>query len=685
MHGRRTWRSSSMVLALVFALSSGVLAQQGAPTNGEWPTYGGDLGSTKYSPLDQLDRDNFGDLAVAWRWTSADGFLGLTMPDGSEWWADSRLIFEELNRRDPDRWRDGLPPTITNFKATPIMVGGRLFINMPTSQAASIDARTGETLWVYNPKTYEAGTTTMSARWNQRGVAYWSNGPERADERILFGTGDGHLICVDAKTGQPCGDFGESGWIDLVADLPRASRDDRDWLNALLYSVQSPPFVVGDTVVTPSSISSYNITREAPPGWMRGFDVTSGATKWTFHTIPQGDEYGNDTWAGDSWRHTGKVGVWSMMSADPELGYIYLPTNTPAPDYYGGHRLGNNLFAESIIALDIETGERAWHFQAVHHGLWDYDFPAAPNLVDINVEGRGPVKALVQISKQGFAYAFDRVTGEPIWPIEERPVPTTTDVPGEQPSPTQPFPTRPAPFEYQGVTIDDLADFTPEIREMAIAAVERYRLGPLFTPQSLGGTIQRPSSGGGANWSGAAFDPETGVLYIPSNNAFSVKHFREPELGEDATLAVIEARGERASFPQMPQGLPLFKPPYSRMTAIDLGTGDHLWMKPMGSGDRIRNLPMLRDLDLPPLGGDSSRAGPLLTKNLLIYALTTGGANDGPRLVAFDKATGDELASVDLPGGAIGTPMTYMLDGKQYIALTVGGGPVPELIALSLP
>ena len=685
MHGRRTWRSSWMVLALVFALSSGVLAQQGAPANGEWPTYGGDLGSTKYSPLDQLDRDNFGDLAVAWQWTSADGFLGLTMPDGSEWWADSRLIFEELNRRDPDRWRDGLPPTITNFKATPIMVGGRLFINMPTSQAASIDARTGETLWVFNPKTYEAGTTTMSARWNQRGVAYWSNGPDRTDERILFGTGDGHLICVDAKTGQPCGDFGESGWIDLVADLPRASRGDRDWLNALLYSVQSPPFVVGDTVVTPSSISSYNITREAPPGWMRGFDVTSGATKWTFHTIPQGDEYGNDTWAGDSWRHTGKVGVWSMMSADPELGYVYLPTNTPAPDYYGGHRLGDNLFAESIIALDIETGERAWHFQAVHHGLWDYDFPAAPNLVDIDVEGRGPVKALVQISKQGFAYAFDRVTGEPIWPIEERPVPTTTDVPGEQPSPTQPFPTRPAPFEYQGVTIDDLADFTPEIREMAVAAVERYRLGPLFTPQSLGGTIQRPSSGGGANWSGAAFDPETGVLYIPSNNAFSVKHFREPEAGEDATLAIIEARGERASFPQMPQGLPLFKPPYSRMTAIDLGTGDHLWMKPMGSGDRIRNLPMLRDLDLPPLGGDSSRAGPLLTKNLLIYALTTGGTNDGPRLVAFDKATGDELAWVDLPGGAIGTPMTYMLGGKQYIALTVGGGRVPELIALSLP
>ena len=255
MNVRYTSGISLIVVLLICSISTVALAQNGAPPNGEWPTYGGDLGSTKYSPLDQLDRNNFSDLEIAWRWTSADGFLGLTMPDGSEWWADSRLIFEELNRRDPNLWRGGLPPTITNFKATPIMVGGRLFINMPTSQAASIDARTGETLWVYNPKTYESGTTTMSARWNQRGVAYWSDGPERQDERILFGTGNGYLICVDAKTGRPCPDFGDNGWTDLVADLPRAQRGDRDWLNALLYSVQSPPFVVGDTIVTPSSIS----------------------------------------------------------------------------------------------------------------------------------------------------------------------------------------------------------------------------------------------------------------------------------------------------------------------------------------------------------------------------------------------------------------------------------------------
>ena len=670
-------------LVAALAAAGPAAAQYGAPANGEWPTYGGDLGSTKYSPLDQIDRDNFGDLEIAWRWQSADAVLSLTMPDGSEWRADSRLVFDELHRRDPERWRDGQPPTITNLKATPLMVGDRLFLNLPTSAAAAVDARTGETLWVYNPKSYEEGTTTMSARWNQRGVAYWSNGPDRTDERILFGTGNGYLVCVDAGSGRPCPDFGDGGRLDLMADIPRATRGERDWLNALLYSVQSPPIVFGDTVVTPMSISSYNNRREMPPGWMRGFDVRSGRTRWTFHTIPQGDEFGNDTWGGDSWRETGKVGVWTMMSIDPELGYIYLPLNTAAPDYYGGHRPGANLFAESLVALDLETGERVWHFQVVHHGLWDYDLPAAPNLIDITVDGR-PIKAVAQITKQGFTFVFDRVTGEPVWPIEERPVPTDTDIEGEVVWPTQPFPTRPAPFDYQGVAIDDLVDFTPEIRRMAIEAVAPYRIGPLYTPHSLRGTIVRPGFSAGS-WGGAAVDPETGMLYVPSGNRYTVKHFRTPAPGEDASLAVLEARGAQAHRPQMPQGLPLFKPPYSRMTAIDMNTGDHLWMRPLGDGDRIRNLPMLRDLDLPPLGGDSGRIGPVLTKTLLIHALTAGGTGDGPRLVAFDKTTGEEIASVDLPGGAIGTPMTYLSGGRQYIALTVGGGRVPELIALALP
>ena len=679
----KTWWLRSVISAfiVVSASSSAFVAQQGAPANGEWPTYGGDLGSSKYSPLDQIDQTNFDDLELAWRWSSVDGFPSVTTRGGGEWRVDSRFIFEDLNQRDPDRWRDALPPTIRNFKATPLMVGGRIFINMPTSAVAAIDAETGETLWVFNPKSYEEGTTTMSARWNQRGVAYWSDGPARTNERILFGTGNGYLVCVDAKTGRPCPDFGVDGRRDLMADIPRALRGERDWLNALMYSVQSPPIVFGDTVVTPMSISTYNIRKEMPPGWMRGFDVRSGETKWTFHTIPQGDEFGNDTWGGDSWRETGKVGVWTMMSVDPELGYIYLPLNTAAPDYYGGHRPGRNLFSESLVALDIETGERVWHFQVVHHGLWDYDLPAAPNLLDITVDGR-PIKAVAQITKQGFTFVFDRVTGEPVWPIEERPVPTDTDIEGEIPWPTQPFPTRPAPFDYQGVTIDDLVDFTPEIRAMAVEAIEPFRIGPLYTPHSQRGTVFRPGSSAGS-WSGAAVDPETGMLYVPSTNQLAVKQFREPEPGEDATLRYIERRGTER--PQMPQGLPLFKPPYSRMTAIDMNTGEHVWMRPMGDGNRFRNLPLLRDLDLPPLGGDSTRAGPLLTKTLLIYALTAGGTNDGPRLIALDKDSGEELGSVDLPGGAIGAPMTYSLDGRQYIAVTVGGSRVPELIALALP
>ena len=274
------------------------------------------------------------------------------------------------------------------------------------------------------------------------------------------------------------------------------------------------------------------------------------------------------------------------------------------------------------------------------------------------------------------------MTGEPIWPIEERPVPTGTNLDGEVPSPTQPFPTKPLPFEYQGTSIDALVDFTPQIRQMAIEAVAGFTLGPLYTPNSLEGTLFRPGAGGGANWSGAAVDPETGMLFVPSQNRHTVIRYREPETGEDATLRLIEARD--LPRPRMPQGLPLWKPPYSRMTAIDMNTGEHAWMQPLGNGDRIRNHPLVRQLDLPPLGGDG-RGGPLLTRTLLISALTAGGNDDGPRLVAHDKSTGEEIASVDLPGPAIGSPMTYGLDGRQYIALTVTGSRAPELIALALP
>lgn len=678
-------RGLAIGLPLVVFSAAGAAAQAPAerPTlaAGEWPTYGGDLASSKYSPLSQINRDNFSSLKVAWRAKSPDAVISMTTPDGGEWTAPSSQVFKELLEEDPKLWSNGAPPFVGNFKATPLMVKGVLYYNSPSSIGTAVDAKTGATLWTYNPKSYESGTTTMSLKWNQRGVAYWTDGKE---ERVYWGTGDGYLIAVDAKTGRPVKGFGKNGRVDLMEGLPRAKRGERDFQNQLTYSVQSPPLVAGDMIVTPASISSIIVNKEQIPGWIRAFDVRTGQLKWTFRTTPRPGEYGNDTWKDGSWETSGKVTTWTAMSADLELGHIYVPTGATAPDYYGGQRLGDNLFAESIVALDIATGKRVWHFQTVHHGLWDYDNPAAPTLLDITVRGKR-VKALAQVSKQGFLYVFDRVTGKPIWPIKERPVPES-DVPGEVASKTQPFPTRPAPFEAQGVTIDDLADFTPEIREAAKKAVEPFRIGPLYTPPALRGTLMRPGVTGGGNWGGAAVDPENGMLYVPSRNAFAVVRMVEPDPKLGGNLRFMNGGGGGRNA-VIPGGVPLFKPPYSRMTAIDMNTGDHVWMTPTGNGDRVRNLPALKGLNLPPLGGDITLAGPLLTKTLLIYPLTAGGTKDGPRLVAYDKATGKEVASVDLPGSALGTPMTYAVDGKQYIALTVGivGGDVPELVSYALP
>ena len=676
-------RTISAVPVLI-ALAVSAAAQPGAD-GGEWRHYAADVFASKYSPLDRIDAGNFRDLAIAWRWETADTRLVHTAEHGTSV-VPAEVVFEALRAADPDLWVT--PPRLTRFNATPLMVDGVLYVSTPLYQAAAIDARTGRTLWVHDPRTYAAGTPAP-APWVHRGVAYWEGD---GGGRIVWGTGDGFLIAVDAKTGVPAADFGDNGRVDLTAGLPRTSRVERDHLNLLHLSSQSAPLVVGDTIIVGSSINDFPLRKEMPPGFARAYDARTGRNRWNFHNIPQSaDEFGVDTWLDESWRYSGNANSWANMSADPELGYGYLPTSTPTSDYYGGHRIGDNLFAESLICVDLETGERVWHFQMVHHGVWDYDNPTAPNLLDVTVDGRR-VKAVAQVTKQGFVYAFDRVTGEPLWPIEERPVAIDTDLEGEILSPTQPFPTKPPAFDAQGATIDDLVDFTPEIRQMAIAAVEGFRLGPLYTPLSLNGTIFRPSAGGGANWSGAAVDPETGILYIPSRNVHSVMRFRDPEPGEEATLRYILSRGNAAFIeadnpdrrPVMPQGLPLWKPPYSRMTAIDMNAGERLWMTPLGNGDRYRNHPLLRDLDLPPLGGDDSRSGPLLTKTLLVHALTAGSSDGGPHLVAYDKASGDIVGSVDLPSGALGTPMTYLLDGRQYIALTVGGE-APSLIALALP
>ena len=664
-----------MASAMLLATVAPAPAQHGA-TDGEWRSYGGDNGSTKYSPLDQIDAGNFSRLEIAWRAPTPDDSLDL----------------EAIVREQERRGRVGEAPPGGSaaygvshrlFKATPLMADGLLFVSTPLNQAVAFDAGTGHLRWVHDPESYLDGPP--ASRTQSRGAAYWSDGDVA---RVYWGTTNGYLISVDARTGEPAAEFGDNGQVDLWTDVPRAERGTYDLRGRNWISVTSAPIVSRGVVVTPVTISDYSTTKEAPPGWVKGIDARTGELKWVFRTVPQGDDFGAETWGDESWRYSGNTNVWSAMSADDELGYVYLPTSTPTNDYYGGHRPGDNLFAESLVAVGIETGERIWHFQAVHHGVWDYDFPAAPTLLDITVDGR-PVRAIAQVSKQGFTYVFDRESGEPLWPIEERSVETDTNLEGEVLSPTQPFPTKPPPFEYQGISIDDLVDFTPEIRAMAVEAVKDFRLGPLFTPPmrtidgGVQGTIQRPAIDGGANLQGSGGDPETGLLYVPSNNGFSVLKYYTPDPAKGGNLRYAQSAFGSGRQPRMPQGLPLFKPPYSRMTAIDLNEGDTAWMQPNGDGDRYRNHPRLRDLDLPPLGGDG-RGGPLVTKTLLISSLTAGGSDGGPRLVARDKATGTIVGSVDLPAGSLGTPMTYLHDGKQYVALTVGGE-VPELIALALP
>ncbi len=665
-------RPAGVALA-VLGLAGLSLHAQSRATDGEWPSYGGTNWSQKYSPLDQITADNFDDLQVAWTWESVDVAL-----------------IENLSQRyDPPLHADGL-------KATPLVVNGVMYMSTGLGQIVAIDPATGQTKWVYNPEVYrDGGPASVVGPWQTRGLAYWTDGV--GDERLVMGTLDGFLIAVDAKTGRPITSFGIDGKSDLYTGVPRATRGTLRLFSGETHYVSpnSPPVVVRDTVVVGSAMSDRPTRKEWPPGSVQGFDVRTGEPKWVFHTIPQAGEFGEHTWEDGSNLYTGHANVWSMMSGDDELGYVYLPTTTPTNDYWGGERKGDNLFAESIVALDVETGERVWHFQAVHHGVWDYDFPAAPTLLNLTVDGR-PVKALAQISKQGFAYVFDRVTGEPIWPIEERPVPPS-DVPGEQLSPTQPFPTKPPPFEYQGVSEDLLVDFTPELHAEAVEILKQYRYGPIFTPQSLyqedgtHGTLQVPGSGGGANWSGSGADPDTGYLYVPSRTGLtrmilvegkpSFTNLRYVPNGKLGPESIHPARPGPATGPQ---GLPLIKPPYSRMTAYDLNTGDIAWQVPTGPGlDRIRNHPALEGLDLPPLGGQRTTSGPLVTKTLLVYGLALPSRRgDGGTLVAYDKATGETVGEVALPGRPLGTPMTYMADGRQFIVLTLQGA---QMVSLALP
>jgi len=608
--------------------------------NVDWPSYGGDNGSTKYLPLNQINSENVADLVIAWEWNSVD----------------NALVSEIVENSGPM-----LRPN--SYKATPIVVDGSMYLPTSYGQIVALDPVSGETRWVFDTKTYEDGRPT-NLGFNVRGVAYWEG---QGEERIFFATNNSYLWSIDALTGLADRSFGEQGRIDLTEGLGRP-------VDRGIYGVVSPPLVSGDRVIVNSIVVDGPRNKEAPPGHVRAFNPISGELEWMFNTIPQAGEVGNETWLEDSWEYTGNTNAWTIMSADDELGIVYLPIGTPTNDWYGGLRKGDNLFAESLVAVDRDSGELLWYFQMVHHGVWDYDLPAAPTLIDINVEGR-EIKAVAQISKQGFTYVFDRVTGEPVWPIEERRVPQST-VPGEQLSATQPFPTKPAPFEPQGISDETLINFSPELRQEALQNIERFDYGPLFTPPSLRGAIQFPGWSGGGEWHGAAFDPETSYFYIPSASGPIVVQLTEADPDESN---LIYRRGGARSV-SGPQDLPLTKPPYGRITAINMNTGDHAWMVPHGEG--IRQEIIDKGILDPGPVGSAHRVGPVLTQTLLFFAQIDG---DRDLLRALNKATGEITHEIELPLSPQGTPMTYMVEGKQYISIAVGGGRDARIITLSLP
>ncbi len=654
--GRRLAAFASLLTVALVAGPS-LVAQQGAK-NGEWRSWAGDTGSTRYSPLDQINAANFSTLEVAWRFKT--DILG--------------------------------PRPDFNLQATPLMINGVLYFTAGEHRdAVAVSAATGELLWMHR---LEEGrrAQTSSRRMSGRGVGYWTDG--RGDERIFYVTSGYQLVGLNAKNGVPLTDFGANGIIDLRKDNDQTldvETADIGWNGA--------PIVAKNTIVIGAAHRAGTAPRskEAPKGYIRGFDAKTGKRKWTFHTIPRPGEFGNDTWLNDSWAYTGHTGLWSQMSIDEELGIAYLPIEIPTGDYFGGHRPGNNLFGESLVAVDLETGQRKWHFQFVHHPIWDYDVPCAPILADIEVNGRR-IKAVAQPTKQGFLYVFDRVTGEPVWPIEERPVEKGT-LPTETYSPTQPFPTKPPAFERQGFIEDYVIDFTPELKAEGLKILQQYKLGPLFTPpiaRGEGGKVGTLYIPNGANWPGGSFDPETGMIYVYSHSLLRVLSMVNDAKRSD--MNYINAGGGDDGGPGLTvQGLPIIKPPYGRITAIDLKKGDIAWQIAHGdTPDTIKNHPLLKGLNVPRTGrsggagGSSGGIGILTTKTLVISGEggtnTTPNGQRGAMLRAYNKATGAEVGAVYMPGAQTGSPMTYMLDGKQYIVVSVSAQVLPgEVVAYKLP
>jgi quinoprotein glucose dehydrogenase len=658
------------LLVLVTLTSASVHGQIGAQ-KGEWRTYGGDLGHTRYAPLDQINAGNFSKLEVAWRFKT-----------------------------------DNLGPRLEfNLQSTPLVVGNRLYSTGGTRRAVvSLDAGTGELLWVHSEDEGARGAAAPR-QLSGRGLSYWTDGKE---ERILYVTQGYRLVALDAKTGNRVASFAQNGILDLKADLDK-SMD----LATGPVGLHATPVVAGDIVLVGAAFETGANPKSKSniKGAVRAFDVRTGKRLWMFKTIPEPGEVGAETWEDDSWAYTGNTGVWAQISVDLELGMAYLPVEMPTHDYYGGARPGNGLFGETLVAVDLKTGQRKWHYQLVHHGIWDMDIPCAPILADITVNGK-TIKAVAQPTKQAFLYVFDRVTGQPIWPIEEKPVPQG-DTPGEKYSKTQPIPSKPAAYNRQGLAVDWLIDFTPELRAEAVKAIEKYKIGPVFTPPVVSkaegpiATLQMASQGAATNWPGGSYDPETHILYVHSQSAVATLGLVPPPPGaapdvryhQGTVLAGARRSGGSGSAAAAEggavtaltiQGLPLVKPPYGQINAINLDTGDIIWQVPHGeTPDTIKNHPLLKGLNIPRTGRPGN-VGTLVTKTLVVsgepgFGMTSTGQR-GSMLRAYDKKTGAEVGAVYMPAPQTGSPMTYMLNGRQYVVVAISGGTYSgELLALKLP
>ena len=609
---------------------------------GDWPTYGGDAGAMKYSPMADIDRSNVTSLVEAWSWDTGDEPI-----------SGPRLPVT------------GQPVSPGNFQSTPVVLNDTMYVSTPYNRVVALDAGTGKEIWSYDPHTWEWGQPPNGTGFVHRGVTVWTG----ASERRVFINSRWRLIALDARNGEPIRDFGQGGEVDLTEHLIWRT-------NRLHYTQTSPPVIYDDLIILGNGVWDGFVYERDPPGNLQAFNVRTGELVWNFNLIPQADEVGNDTWEDGSWRRVGHSNAWAPLSVDLERGLIFVPVGTPSNDYYGGDRLGDNLFAESLVALDARTGKRVWHFQTVKHGLWDYDLPAQPTLLTITLDGR-TIDAVAAASKMGFLFVFDRTTGVPVWPIEDRPV-IQSDVPGERTSPTQPFPTKPPAFARQGFTEDDVVDFTPELRIEALKTIRPYRTGPLYLPPSLQGSFARPGIIGGGNWGGTAVDPETNLLYVKSTNNPAILALAavdttrtEGALGIDRTRRNIG----------LPNGLPIQKPPYGTLTAIDMNRGEIEWQVPIGDTPEVRENPVLAGVELPERLGVTGAPGPIVTAGGLVFL--TGG---GEVLYGIDKATGQELWSADLGKVGYANPMTYRTRaGRQFVVIATGSGAGTRLVAFALP